>query len=292
LTVLVGLSLVSLASGTPALFIQRGLSGVVSFTSRPVLKAFRATRNGTDYVAELILSYDSARSEANHLRQRLAEVLESATYRREVYAENRRLREMLGFVHEHPELQLMPAEVIQNYRGILKIDRGSVHGLADSMGVVTEEGVVGVITEVHRSTATVVTLHSVDCRIGAMIRRNRVRGILHGSGSDLSRLCTMEYIDMKEAVTEGDPVVASPESLFPSGYPIGRVEAVHSTGTLWKAADIEPAANPYRVDEVFVVLRASPPIEDLTGPWTPPATAASRAPELPDDRSMQERYAP
>ena len=70
-----------------------------------------------------------------------------------------------------------------------------------------------------------------------MVERNRLRaydGVVHASRSDLTRLCTMEYIDIKDNVRIGDVVVTSPESLFPTGYLIGRVVAVHDSGTLWK----------------------------------------------------------
>lgn len=293
LIVLVGFSLTSLISGAEASFIQRALRGAVDVTARPFLKTVRGAGDAADYVSGLVFSYDAARDEADAMRGRFAELMVRTARRRELAEENQRLRRKLAFVRSQPRLGLESAEVIANFKGILKIDRGSTHGVRESMSVLTEDGVVGLITEVGLTTATVVTLHNVDCRIGAMIRRNRVRGVVHGTGSDLRRICSMEYIDMKDDVREGDEVVASPESLFPSGYPVGRVVSVHDSGALWKFAYVEPAVAPYRLDEVFIVRRALPPLEELAPPG--PSAAAlpmPRAPELPDHRTIQQRYAP
>ena len=138
-----------------------------------------------------------------------------------------------------------------------------------------------------------------------MVLRNRLRaydGIIHASGSDFSQLCTMEYIDMKEDVRSGDWVVTSPESQFPAGLPIGRIRNVRSGAGLWKSAEVEPLVNPYRLDAVFIITHAVEGAEYVAGP--PVALRAeargdgdeeaglSLAPEMPDMRPLQERFAP
>jgi len=265
---------------------------MVNVTSRPFLKALKGIQDGSDYVSGLVISYDASRGEAHALRRQLVEQMQFTAHRRELYAENQRLRRMINFVRREPRLILEPVDVIANFRGVLKIDRGSTHGIESSMCVLTEDGIVGLITEVDWTTATVVTLHNAGCKIGAMIRRNRVRGIVHGSGSDLSDICTIEYIDMKDAVRKGDEVVTSPESLFPSGRLIGLVVAVHDTGTLWKHADVAPAVDPYRVDEVFIIRRATSLLDELAGPEEPGDGVLFTPRTMPDNRPLQERYAP
>jgi len=292
--VLVVLSVTSLVSGTEAGFIRRGLHTVVTVTSRPFLKALRGIERRADYVVGLVGAYDTAYEEARILRRRVVEQMQFTAQRHELAAENQRLRRMLRFARQEPRLVLAPAEaeVIAIFEGILKTDRGSMHGIEESMGVLTEAGAVGLVSAVDWTTSTVITLHNPRCRIGAMIRRNRVRGVVRGSSSDLSRTCTMEYIDTKDEVREGDEVVTSPESLFPSGYPVGRVVAIDETGTLWKVAYIEPAVNPYQLDEVFIVRRAVPSSDELTGLDGLGRDAPNAAPALPDDRPVQQRYAP
>lgn len=299
LAVIVGVSLVSLGSGARAGFVGRGIHGAVMMTSRPFLKLLKETQDGAKYVVGLLVSYNRLTVELEQLRRGAGDMTKAAADRRELDEENARLRRLLSFVREAPRLTLEPAEVIERFKGTLKIDRGSVHGIEASMGVVTPEGIVGIVTEVDRWSATVLTLDNGNCRIAAMIERNRVRGSVRGSGSDLSSLCTMEYIDMKDEVWEGDAVVTSPESVFPSaspvfpsGFPIGRVVGVDKTGSLWKAAYIEPIAAPYRLDEVLVVRRSVAPVTELEGRQDTSESGVLPGVPAPDNRPLQERYAP
>jgi len=269
-----------------------GVRMAIALTSYPFLKALKAAEGGVDYAVGAVLAYDKACDEADMLKRRLGDMMQHVAQRNELLAENQRLRRMLAFTRSEPAFTLEPAEVIESFKGSLVIDRGALHGIRESMCVVTEEGIVGLITKVDALTANVATLHSVDCKIGGMILRNRVRGMIHGSSSDLTRYCTMRYIDLKDDVGENDRVVTSPESIFPSGYPIGRVDRVNPTGSLWRTATVEPAVDPYRLDEVFVLRQAVRPARELAGAEPPEAPRRSVAPLMPDTRSLQDWYAP
>jgi rod shape-determining protein MreC len=161
------------------------------------------------------------------------------------------------------------------------------------MCALTPDGVVGIVTKVDPFQSLVYTLHHTQCRIGAMVQRNRALGVVHGSGSDLSHVCRMEYIDMKDEVFEGDIVVTSGSAVFPRGLPLGRVTRVRDEGALLKTAYIEPFAQPYQIDEVFLVRRVQPSQEELAA-FTPPDPRAddSGGHAMPDTRPLQERWAP
>lgn len=299
LVVLVGLSFASLVAGARAGFIAEFVRKSVSVTAYPFVKSMDMASKGVDFAIGMVFNYDRHRSENESLRRELATMKAALANMRELRMKEARLEDMLRFVRDEPRLTLEPARVLETYKGILKIDRGSRHGITQSMAVIHENGVVGIIIETDLLTATVATVHHVDCRIGAMVQRNRMKaydGIIHAGGSSLTLFCTMDYIDLKDDVRVGDLVVTSPESAFPSGYPVGIVTAIHESGALWKTAEIEPAVDPYRLDEVFVVLWSSARAEDLEGPVSPEPVALSLGPgpaqTAPDTRSLQERFAP
>jgi cell shape-determining protein MreC len=123
-----------------------------------------------------------------------------------------------------------------------------------------------------------------------MVQWNRVRGLVQGTGNDLFAVANMHYIDLKEEIREGDVVVTSPDSVFPSGYPVGRIIRGPTLGQLAQSADIAPAVDPFRLDEVFVILNAAPDAEALAGPVPPAAEPALTA--SMNYRTVQERYAP
>lgn len=291
LALLVVLSLASLASGARGGPVAGGVRVAVGVASVPFLAVFNKVEAGISYTTGLFLDYDGAREEVAALQRRLAVLLERVARREELLYENTRLREMMAFERSEPRLILLPAEVIQHAEGMLTIDRGSLHGMRASMCVITGEGVIGMITRVNPLTSSVATLQNADCVVDAMVKRNRVRGRVRGTGNDLNRICSMNYIDLKDEVRPGDLIVTSPDSVFPSGLPIGIVTAVHSEGTLSQVAEVVPAADAFRADEVFVLLGADLEWEELAGG---PAADVSPRPglELGDTRTLQERFAP
>lgn len=299
LAVLSILSLTSLFTGTSSTFIQRGLSRVVSITGYPVLVARTAAEEAFQYTFDFVSSYDALREDSENLRGVQTRLQTTLASEEEIAAENRRLRSMLNFARSEPRLTQVPARVIGSLRGMLTIDRGRVHGIQPRMAVITERGVVGMVTDVQDLISSVATVHHRDCRIPAMVHRNRIRaydGVVKANGTDYNYICTMDFIDMKNDVRQGDIVVTSPESqFFPAGLPVGTVTVVHETGgALWRWAEVEPAVDPYVLDEVFVVTRYVPEEEFFTGPGTQDSyrTATSLAPAQPDDRTIQERFAP
>ena len=293
LVVLVVMSLVSLATGAEGVFLRDTIRKAISVTAYPFLKAMGGVTGATSYVTGLFSSHTELRREVDDLRKRLVEMSQNEAQRHELVRENERLRNLIDFVRSERRFDLEPVkvDVMETFKGILLIDRGSLHGMHESMCAVTEDGIVGLVTRVDPTTSSVVTLQNADCKVGAMIVRNRVRGIVHGSSSELSYRCTMKYIDMKDDVRVNDLVVSSPESMFPAGYTIGRVVKIDESGSLWKSAEIEPAVDIYSLDEVFIVRRAIAPAEELAGQQSEPAVV-SVAPAVPDTRSYQDRYAP
>lgn len=293
LAVLVTLCLVSLVTGTEATLIHTGINRAVTVTAYPFLKAKDLGVQGYQYVFGLVFAYDALVVENQNLKADLAGLRLAVAQRGELQQENQRLRGMIGFARSAPQFTLEPARVLESYKGMLRIDRGAVHGMKESMGVVTLDGVVGMITEVSPFTSVVATLHHRECKIGAMVYRNRLRaydGVIHAA-NDLSSVCTMDYIDLKDDVRVGDVVVTSLESTFPDGCLMGHISAVHPSGSLWKTAEVAPAVDPYRLDEVFVIRQAAADAGAAaarSSVW--PAEAQS--PPMPDQRSIQERYAP
>lgn len=322
LVVLVGLSLASLATGTRGNVISNAIATAGSFIAYPVWRVFDVIGRGTSYAAGFVVAYDSSRREAAQLRREINALTPRIADRDAVFAENLRLKEMVGFIQNQPRLELQPAKVIplsqdpisaaliSSTAGVLVIDRGSVHGVERGMCAMTKDGVAGIVTDVLPMLSYVATLHSESCQIGAMIGRDkRIRATVHGSGSDFSHICRLEHIDTKDLVRVGDEVLTAGSGIFPAEYPIGVVVEVENSGTLLQVAYMEPYADPYAVDEIFLVKRAQPTLTEVTGrdpaeeqpvvPVPEPLDEAARkarnpktAFALPDPRSVQERYAP
>lgn len=284
-------SLLSLATGTQGRTVGAIIRATAEIASAPFLATFNRIDNGASYLTGLVFAYDEAIDKSREAEQQLTQLRGYEAQRREQAAENERLRAMLSFAREETQFTLMAASVIQHAGGMLTIDRGSLHGMRESLCVITAEGVIGYVTKVGMFTSSVITLQNADCRIDAMIGRNRVRGRVTGTGNDLTALCTMHYIDLKEDIREGDEVVTSPDSVFPSGYPLGRIKSVPKRGQFSQSADVVPTADPFGVDEVFVLLAFDREWQDLAGDIEAGASVDAHV-DLAEMSSVQERYAP
>lgn len=293
LTVLVLLSLASLAAGKRGSLVSDALRTGVSVASHPFWIALNFTENAYSYAAEFVLDYHHNYREVNRLQQERAELAQRLADYEELRAEQRRLRQMLDFERSETAVTLLPAAIISRSLGAFVIDRGRTHGIERAMCVLAPDGaVVGVVSEVSPVNATVLTLHNPDCKIGALTVRNRVRGIVRGTGQvGANAVCEMEYIDMKDQIGVGDRVVTMGSGIYPAGRPIGTVVGVEAGQTLQKKARVLPDANFQSLDEVFVITQALIPAEEIRGRPRPQG-AVSRAHPMPDERSMQERYAP
>ena len=290
---LVILSLASLAAGKSGSEVSRVVRNGVSVASHPFWLALDFVEDSYTYAAGFVVDYHRNYTAVNRLRNDYAEMAQRLADYEELRAERQRLRRMLDFQRNEQTATLHSAEIISRSLGAFTIDQGSTDGIEPAMCVLAPDGaVVGLVSEVSPFNATVLTLHNPDCKIGALIARNRVRGIIRGTGQvGANAVCEMEYIDMKDQIGSGDRVVTMGTGVYPAGRPIGTVLGVEAGKTLQKKARVQPDANLQSLDEVFVITKALIPAEDMRGRPRPQG-AVSRAHPMPDERSVQERYAP
>ena len=288
LIVLVSLSVLSLAGGTRASAVTRPVGVVVSVATYPFLVALTQMRGTTQYARSFVLDYHAARQEADALRSDVAALSQRAAQLEQQAEQNARLKEMLRFSQNEGLVSLKGAEIIARDRGILTIAAGSRAGIETDMPVISPDGFVGVITQVEPFSSDVATLLSPDCRVGVTIVRNRAHGIVTGTRSDISQFSQLLYV---YDVLEADRLVTSRGSRYPGGYPVGEVMQVRDGGALLKTAVVRPAADPSRLEEVFVVMAATPPADAMTESVESLATVVGALAQ-PDTRTLQERYAP
>lgn len=143
------------------------------------------------------------------------------------------------------------------YQGVI-LNKGEDDGIREQMGVITPAGVVGRI--VRTSGSTSITLLSIDPNgvIVGMVQRTRDEGMVQGMSQGLVR---MKYIPPLSSVKTGDVVVTSGlTGGFPRGVLIGEVSRVEeSEDSLFQTAEVVPAVEFRRLDEVLIVVAPRSP---------------------------------
>lgn len=126
------------------------------------------------------------------------------------------------------------------------IDKGSQDGLSVYDPVVTSQGLVGIISEISETFATVKTICSPTLSVGGEISGSSESGIVEGDvtlAADYQ--CHMIFLDKDTKIKNGDLVLTSNSvGIFPSGYLIGTVQTIQPMDNgLSYCAVIEPAVD-------------------------------------------------
>jgi rod shape-determining protein MreC len=159
---------------------------------------------------------------------------------------------------------LVPARVVglgasQSFSSTVTIDAGSDAGIHPDLTVVNNDGLVGRVLRVTRTTATVLLAVDADSVVGGRVGQSMDVGFVHGRGvlGNDGRL-DLELVDDTAVPSKGDTVVtwgSEASGPYVSGVPIGRVTSVYSSvRDSAQRAVIEPFADFGALDLVGVVV--------------------------------------
>jgi rod shape-determining protein MreC len=108
----------------------------------------------------------------------------------------------------------------------LTLDKGRIHGIRKEMGVISPDGVVGIIRNTSANYTTVISILNTHLKISAKIKETGYFGSIEWTGKSPQHAFFNE-IPLHAKVKQGDLVVTSGfSSIFPENIPIGVVEEV------------------------------------------------------------------
>ncbi|MFF0728119.1 rod shape-determining protein MreC [Streptomyces sp. NPDC004134] len=174
--------------------------------------------------------------------------------------------------------QVIAIGAAQGLSWTVTIDAGSRDGLEQDMTVLNGDGLVGRVTTVGPSTATVLLANDPDFTVGTRLEKTSELGFATGQGD---RPMKVELLNGKLKVEKGDRLVTfgSNESRpFVPGVPIGVVSSVEPVGDVTRTVYVEPYASFTRLDIVGVVVQ--PPRDDPRDTVLPPAPKATPTPTV------------
>ncbi|MEE8474326.1 MAG: rod shape-determining protein MreC [Myxococcota bacterium] len=199
------------------------------------------------------------------LRGRISVMAEENLQLREALVASGRLQQ-IAEMREGFEIPMLPSELVGGdaspwFRSVL-FDRGRVHGVRSGMPVISEDGLVGLVTSASRYSARSMLLLDRQSAVDGTVQRSRARGIVRGRGVDDLEF---EFVVRGGDVRVDDVIVTSGlGGVYPKGLRIGRVTKVSDPGArLIQHATIDPAVDFGRLEQVFVMLRRGPTMELL-----------------------------
>lgn len=122
--------------------------------------------------------------------------------------------------------QFTPAKVTSNSynksRNILTINKGSLDGVDVDMGVITTNGLVGIVNKVTKNYATVQSILNTNSQINAKLKKTHHFGLLVWDKIRDPQHAQLIDIPRHTKFSVGDTIVTGGRStIFPEGIPIG-----------------------------------------------------------------------
>jgi rod shape-determining protein MreC len=112
----------------------------------------------------------------------------------------------------------------------LTIDKGSLDGVKPGMGVISPQGVIGVVKSCSDHFSTLTSLLNTDVQTSAQLKKNGQIGSVKWDGRDAGEI-SLRYIPRHVPVQKGDTVVTSSyNSIFPQGVMLGTIKEASNRG--------------------------------------------------------------
>jgi len=228
--------------------------------STPFRWAFTKVGEGLSGFSMYFRTLEDLRDENEALRAELDEY-KNLVYDAELIGEeNEFLSSFLGIKEEHVDFLFEDATVVgresTNYRTVYTLSKGTLHGIEVNMPIITDDGLVGHITEVGSTWSKAVLITETASAVGAFVERSGVLGVVEGTYELRSDgICRMVYIEPDADIRVGDKVFTSGiGEVYPRGMLIGKVSQIsidENTRTL--TAIIEPSADLDSISKLMII---------------------------------------
>lgn len=172
-----------------------------------------------------------------------------------------RLRSLYELDKQYEDYEKIGARIIAkdagNWFNVFTIDKGSANGIQVDQNVITEGGLVGIVTETGPNWATVRSIIDDYSNVSATVTSTSDNCIIAGDLRliDEGKIRLVKLTDTNDKVTVGDKVVTSDVSdRFLPGILIGYISEVGmDSNNLTKSGTITPVVDFRHLHEVLVI---------------------------------------
>ena len=235
--------------------LKRSVLNVVS----PLLLASHTVSSFVTRVSDEYVRVREVRNENQELKKQIADLTFQVQQNDALALKAKRLQAMLDLRQRIP-FKTRAANVIGRTPSLMSfaliLDRGAVDGVKKDSPIIVAEGVVGRVLNVLSNTCEAQVLLDFAAAAGALLARTRIQCVLNGRGGTLMKL---NYLLNQEDVLVGDMVLTSGlDGIYPRDLPLGQVVRVANGESVFKEVDVLPMVNINQVEEVLILLDASP----------------------------------
>lgn len=217
-------------------------------------------RSSSGFLADLV-EIRNLQQRNRDLEEALAAFQEEVVELREIAHDYERVTALLDYTRSRQNEEYIVADVIgrdiSGFRRVIYLNRGARDGLTAGMPVVTEQGLVGRITQVSATASQVLMVTDPVSAVNARLLSSRAEGSVQGQ---LTGSLRMTFIDLNAVVQEGDTVITSGlGGNFPEGIIIGQVTSIRQFEfELFQEAEVRSLNDFERLELVLVITNFQP----------------------------------
>ena len=237
------------------------LTNIIVAVREPINKAATSAGSLLDGLYGYIFEYEQLQAELEATRNELAAAQEEVRAGQEAVEENRRYEELLGFAEDNPDYVMEQARITSllasNWASSFMISKGSDDGIEVGDAVITESGaLVGQVSEVAATSATVNTIIDVDTRVGVLVGTNGSAAMLVGDYTLMTQgQAQVTWLTEGAQLFLDDTILTSGSGdQIPSGLVVGTVTSIQSEAAgQTEYGIITPAADLGSLVQVFII---------------------------------------
>jgi len=156
-----------------------------------------------------------------------------------------------------PQFDFIPAEVVNlSFSGVnnfITLNKGAAQGIKPDMGVISQEGVVGVVSNVSPNFSVVIPIINPKFRLSAKLKNSENYGSVSWDGKDI-RQVQLRELPKHEVFHQGDTVLTSFSRIFPRNLIIGFVKDRGVSGDdNFNTFNVQLATDFYTLHDVLVI---------------------------------------
>jgi rod shape-determining protein MreC len=201
-----------------------------------------------------VISYTQLKYENDRLRYQNSQLMMQVNRLREYGIVNEELKKLIGF-KDSVNYPLITSKIIaksnSNSQTIFTIDVGTNKGVRCGMPVITDVGLLGIVTAVASDYSIVKTLKDREVKLTVKNQRSRCDALMKWNGEDI----IIYNIPKTNDFEVGDRIITSElSSIVPIPIPVGVVKEISKVETgIFKEMKIKPYVDFDRVSHVFVL---------------------------------------
>lgn len=234
-------------------------SVILKITS-PIQKAFFSVSSGVRNFFTHFEDVAELHDQNKELNDKIARLEENIERNNAYKIENERLRNLLNLKDTYKNFELTAANVIgrdsSRWFISLTLDKGSKDGISMTDTVITNDGLVGHITDIGTDWSRVTSILDSQSTVSVVVERTEDIAMVDGD-IDLSEngLCKMTYIPKDSTLTIGDNIKTSGlGGVYPKGLDVGKIKEIHSDNQgVSQYAIVSPAVNFDKIYEVLII---------------------------------------